>query len=174
RMGHLIDDMLSLSRVSRVPLSKEHVDLSSIATSLAVELQEREPDRRVEFVIQDGVIGLGDFRFLSIVLENLLANAFKFTSTREIGRIEFGCEVVAGEHAYFVRDNGVGFDMAFSEQLFIPFQRLHTDAEFPGSGIGLATIKRIVGRHGGQVRAHGEVDRGTTVHFTLGAIDEHH
>jgi PAS domain S-box-containing protein len=172
RMGHLIDDMLSLSRVSRVDLSNEQVDLSAIATSLCVELQEREPDRQVEFVIHDGVAARGDFRFLSIVLENLLANAFKFTSKCATARIEFGREVVNGEDAYFVRDDGVGFDMTYSDQLFVPFQRLHSDTEFAGSGIGLATIRRIVGRHGGHAWAHGEVDRGATVYFTLGGIDE--
>jgi PAS domain S-box-containing protein len=169
RMGHLIDDMLSLSRVSRVELDKERVDLSAIATSLAVELQERDPDRRVQFVIEDGLVAQGDFRFLSIVLENLLSNAFKFTSTRATARIEFGREAVDGEDAYFVRDDGVGFDMAYSDQLFTPFQRLHTEAEFPGSGIGLATIRRVVARHDGRAWAHGELDRGATVYFTLGA-----
>jgi PAS domain S-box-containing protein len=174
RMGHLIDDMLALSRVSRFELGREQVDLSAIATSLAVELQEREPDRHVEFVIHDGVAGLGDFRFLSIVLDNLFANAFKFTSKRATARIEFGRELVNGENAYFVRDDGVGFDMTYSDQLFVPFQRLHTDTEFPGSGIGLATIRRIVGRHGGHAWAHGEIDRGATVYFTLGESDEQH
>jgi PAS domain S-box-containing protein len=168
RMGHLIDDMLSLSRVSRVEISREQVDLSAMATSVAVVLQDREPDRNVEFVIQDGLAALGDFRFLSIVLENLLANAFKFTSTRATARIEFGRELEDGEDAYFVRDDGVGFDMTYADQLFVPFQRLHTDTEFPGSGIGLATIRRIIGRHGGRAWAHGEVDRGATVYFTLG------
>jgi light-regulated signal transduction histidine kinase (bacteriophytochrome) len=168
-MGHLIDDMLSLSRVSRVELDKERVDLSAIATSLAVELQEREPDRQVKFVIADGLVAQGDFRFLSIVLENLLSNAFKFTSTRATARIEFGREAVDGEDAYFVRDDGVGFDMAYSDQLFTPFQRLHTEAEFPGSGIGLATIRRVVARHDGRAWAYGELDRGATVYFTLGA-----
>jgi PAS domain S-box-containing protein len=168
RMGHLIDDMLSLSRVSRVELGKEQVDLSAIATSLAVELQEREPGRKVKFVIQDGLVAYGDFRFLSIVLENLLSNAFKFTSTRATARIEFGREAIDGEDAYFVRDDGVGFDMTYSDQLFVPFQRLHTEAEFPGSGIGLATIRRVVARHAGRVWAHGELDRGATVYFTLG------
>jgi PAS domain S-box-containing protein len=170
RMGHLIDDMLSLSRVSRVELSSEQVDLSAIATSLAIELQEREPDRNVEFVIQDDLVGPGDFRFLSMVLENLLANAFKFTSTRETAHIEFGRELIDGEDAYFVQDDGVGFDMTYADQLFVPFQRLHTDAEFPGSGIGLATVRRIVGRHGGRVWARSEIDRGATVYFTLGEL----
>jgi light-regulated signal transduction histidine kinase (bacteriophytochrome) len=171
-MGHLIDDMLSLSRVSRVELGREPVDLSAMATSLAVELREREPDRRVEFVIHDDLSALGDFRFLSIVLENLLANAFKFTSKRATARIEFGRELVNGENAFFVRDDGVGFDMTYADQLFVPFQRLHTDTEFPGSGIGLATIRRIVGRHGGRVWANGEVGHGATIYFTLGATDD--
>jgi PAS domain S-box-containing protein len=174
RMGHLIDDMLSLSRVSRFELSREQMDLSAIATSLAVELQEREPDREVEFVIHDGVTALGDFRFLSIVLENLLANAFKFTSKSATARIEFGRKLIDGESAYFVRDDGVGFDMAYAEQLFVPFQRLHTATDFPGSGIGLATIRRIIVRHGGRVWAHGEIGRGATMYFTLGEVDEGH
>jgi PAS domain S-box-containing protein len=174
RMGHLIDDMLSLSRVSRFELSREQMDLSAIATSLSVELQEREPDRHVEFVIHDGVTALGDFRFLSIVLENLLANAFKFTSKSATARIEFGRELVDGENAYFVRDDGAGFDMTYAEQLFVPFQRLHTVTEFPGSGIGLATIRRIITRHGGRVWAHGEIDRGATMYFTLGETDDSH
>ena len=173
RMGVLIDDMLSLSRVNRVELIREHVDLSAIARSVASELQEREPGRQVEFVIDDGVASSCDSRFLRIVLENLLANAFKFTSTRANARIEFGREQVNGEDAFFVRDNGVGFDMTYADQLFVPFQRLHTGSEFPGSGIGLATIQRIVRRHGGSAWAHGEVGRGATIHFTLGRIDEH-
>jgi PAS domain S-box-containing protein len=174
RMGVLIDDMLSLSRVSRVELIHAQVDLSAIATSVAAEVQEREPGRQVDFVIPAGVAALGDSRFLRIVLENLLANAFKFTSTRAIARIEFGSEQVNGEDAYFVRDDGVGFDMTYADQLFVPFQRLHTGSEFPGSGIGLATIQRIVRRHGGRAWADGEVGRGATVYFTLGGIDEHH
>ena len=174
RMGHLIDDMLSLSRVSRFELTREQMDLSAIATSLSVELQEREPGREVEFDIHDGVTALGDFRFLSIVLENLLANAFKFTSKSATARIEFGRELIDGENAYFVRDDGVGFDMTYAEQLFVPFQRLHTATEFPGSGIGLATIRRIIARHGGRVWAHGEIDRGATMYFTLGEIDDGH
>ena len=121
-------------------------------------------------MIHDDLVGLGDFRFLSIVLENLLANAFKFTSTRATARIEFGRRLTDGEEAYFVQDNGAGFDMTYADQLFVPFQRLHTDAEFPGSGIGLATVRRIVGRHSGRVWAHGEVDRGATVYFTLGEL----
>jgi PAS domain S-box-containing protein len=168
RMGVLIDDMLSLSRVSRVEMSRVRVDMSAIATSITAELQEREPGREVEFVIEDGVMALGDPRFLRIVLENSLANAFKFTSTRPAARIEFGREEVDGEVVYFVRDNGVGFDMAYSDQLFVPFHRLHREIDFPGSGIGLATIRRVVGRHGGRAWAHGQVGRGATFHFTLG------
>ena len=172
RMGVLIDDMLSLSRVSQVGLLHEQVDLSAIASSLAAELQEREPGRQVDFVIPAGVSGPGDSRFLRIVLENLLPNAFKFTATGASARIEFGSEQVDGAEAYFVRDDGVGFDMAYADQLFVPFQRLHAGTEFPGSGIGLATIQRIVRRHGGRAWAHGEIGRGATVYFTLGRSDE--
>ena len=168
RMGILIDDMLSLSRVSRVEMSGSPVDLSAIATEIAAELQEREPARQVAFVIEDDVMALGDPRFLRIVLENSLSNSFKFTATRPAARIEFGREEIDGEVAYFVRDDGVGFDMAYSDQLFAPFHRLHSAKEFPGSGIGLATIRRIVSRHGGRALAHGEVGRGATVYFTLG------
>lgn len=172
RMGVLIDDILNLSRISRVEPGHEPVDLSAIATSVAAEMREREPARQVEFVIQEQLTGLGDSRFLSIVFENLFANAFKFTSTHETARIEFGREHMDGEDAYFVRDDGVGFDMAYADQLFIPFHRLHKQADFPGSGIGLATIRRIVHRHGGRTWAHGEVNGGATVYFTLGDIDE--
>jgi light-regulated signal transduction histidine kinase (bacteriophytochrome) len=173
RMGILIDDMLSLSRVSRVEMTPSPVDLSSIATSIAVELQEREPGRKVEFVIQDDVTALGDPRFLRIVLENALANSFKFTAGHPKARIEFGRSEIDGEDAYFVRDDGAGFDMAYADLLFAPFHRLHSAKEFPGSGIGLATIRRIVARHGGRVWAHGEVDRGATIYFSLGGhIDQ--
>jgi light-regulated signal transduction histidine kinase (bacteriophytochrome) len=123
-------------------------------------------------VIEDGVMARGDSRFLSIVFENLYANALKFTSTHANARIEFGCEQIDGESVYFVRDDGVGFDMAYSDQLFVPFHRLHTQTDFPGSGIGLATIRRIVRRHGGRTWAHGEVDQGATVYFTLGELHE--
>ena len=172
RMGLLIDDILNLSRISRVEPGHERVDLSAIATSTAADMREREPDRDVEFVIEDGVLARGDSRFLSIVFENLYANSLKFTSTHANARIEFGCEQIDGESAYFVRDDGVGFDMAYSDQLFVPFHRLHTQTDFPGSGIGLATIRRIVRRHGGRTWAHGEVDQGATVYFTLGELHE--
>jgi PAS domain S-box-containing protein len=172
RMGTLIDDMLSLSRVARVELIQENVDLSAIALSVASELQEREPDRQVDFVVDDGMVATCDSRFLRIVLENLLGNAFKFTSTRTTARIEFGYEEVRGENAFFVRDNGVGFDMTYADQLFIPFQRLHTGSDFPGSGIGLTTVQRIMRRHGGRAWAYGEVGQGATFYFTLGEIDD--
>jgi PAS domain S-box-containing protein len=172
RMGLLIDDILNLSRISRVEPGHEHVDLSAIATSTAADMREREPDRTVEYVIEDGVMARGDSRFLSIVFENLYANALKFTSTHANARIEFGCEQIDGESVYFVRDDGVGFDMAYSDQLFVPFHRLHTQTDFPGSGIGLATIRRIVRRHGGRTWAHGAVNQGATVYFTLGELNE--
>ena len=171
RMGFLIDDMLSLSYVSRVELNHECVDLSAVATSIAAELRERDPRRQVEFVIEAGVTASGDLRFLRIVLENLLANAFKFTSTHAAARIEFGRDEVDGEDVYFVRDDGVRFDMAYADQLFVPFHRLHREIDFPGSGIGLATVRRVVRRHDGRTWAHGEVGRGATVYFTLGEPD---
>jgi len=144
-----------------------------MATTIAAELQDREPGRQVEFVVGDHVTADGDGRFLRIVLENLLANAFKFTATRPVARIEFGRELMDGEDVFFVRDDGVGFDMAYADQLFVPFHRLHSESDFPGSGIGLATISRIARRHGGRTWAHGEVDRGATVYFTLGGSVEH-
>jgi PAS domain S-box-containing protein len=173
RMGTLIDDMLSLSRVSRVELNRTSVDMSAMATTVAAELQDREPGRQVEFAVGDHVTADGDGRFLRIVLENLFANAFKFTATRTTARIEFGHERVDGEDVFFVRDDGVGFDMAYADQLFVPFHRLHSESDFPGSGIGLATISRIARRHGGRSWAYGEVDRGATVYFTLGGSVDH-
>jgi light-regulated signal transduction histidine kinase (bacteriophytochrome) len=147
--------------------------MSAMATTVAAELQDREPGRQVEFAVGDHVTADGDGRFLRIVLENLFANAFKFTATRTTARIEFGHERVDGEDVFFVRDDGVGFDMAYADQLFVPFHRLHSESDFPGSGIGLATISRIARRHGGRTWAYGEVDRGATVYFTLGGSVEH-
>ncbi len=167
RMGILIDDLLSLSQVSRATLTDEHVDLSEIASSIAAELQALDTERSAEFSIEAGLTATGDRRLLRIALENLLGNAFKFTSGRATGHIEFAREQLDGRDAYFVRDDGAGFDMTYADQLFVPFQRLHTASEFPGTGIGLATVRRVVGRHGGRVWAHGEPDHGATIHFTL-------
>jgi PAS domain S-box-containing protein len=168
RMGQLIDDLLKLSRVTRSEMHSQQVDLSAMIQSIATELQEMEPDRRVEFIIQPDLIVNGDARLLRIVLENLLNNAWKFTSKEEQARIVFGCEATDNESVFFVHDNGAGFDMAYNDKLFGTFQRLHTTQEFAGTGIGLATVRRIIRRHGGRIWAKGEVNQGATFYFTIG------
>ena len=189
RMGQLINDMLNLSRITRADLNARPVDLSLLAREVAAELGARDPQRQVEFVIADGLTVQGDEQLLRIALENLLANAWKFTGTRpkaviEVGRLtpaEF--ESQGGDWAahiglperpqpstmvYYVRDNGVGFDMAYAERLFAPFQRLHAMHEFPGTGIGLAIVQRVVARHNGLVWVHARLGQGATFCFTLG------
>jgi signal transduction histidine kinase len=167
RMGQLIDDMLRLSRVTRVEMIIEKVNISEVAQVVAHELQKTEPERRVEFIIQKGISLKGDVNLLKIVLENLLDNAWKFTGKNPETRIEFGSMQRDGESVYFVRDNGAGFDMAYADKLFVPFQRLHSIAEFPGTGIGLAIVQRIVRRHGGNIWAEAEVGKGATFYFTI-------
>ena len=167
RMARLIDDMLKLSRVTRSEMRNERVDLSGLAREVAGSLKEGQPGRDVDFVIQDGLTATGDPRLLRQALENLLGNAWKFTARRERAKIEFGTAEREGRKVYFVRDDGAGFDMTYAGKLFGPFQRLHSDADFPGTGIGLATVQRIVHRHGGKVWAEGEPDKGATVYFTL-------
>lgn len=168
RMGRLIDDLLALSRVTRAELVREPVDLSELARSVTAELQKVEPQRRVQTAIDAGIIAQGDARLLRIALENLLGNAWKFTAKRAESRVELGVTSSDGDRAYFIRDNGAGFDMAYASKLFGVFQRLHSADEFEGTGIGLATVQRIVNRHGGRVWAVGEVDHGATIFFTLG------
>ncbi len=169
RMAELIDDMLELSRVSRAELRRVPVDLSAMAADVVGELRRSEPDRAVEVVIAAGVTVEGDPHLLRIVMENLLGNAWKFTVRRAGARIEFGGELQEGVPACYVRDNGAGYDEQFAAKLFGAFQRLHSAEEFPGTGIGLATVQRIVHRHGGRVWAEGRVDFGATFHFTLRA-----
>jgi two-component system, NtrC family, sensor kinase len=169
RMGHLIDAMLTLSRVTSAGLQRKPVDLGLLATSVATQLRATQPERHVEFIIPEGVEVMGDPRLLHALLENLLGNAWKFTRERTRAIIELGVLDHAGSPVYSIRDNGAGFDMAHASKLFAPFQRLHAASEFAGTGIGLATVKRIVDRHGGRVWAEGEVDRGAAVHFTLAA-----
>jgi light-regulated signal transduction histidine kinase (bacteriophytochrome) len=166
-MGRLIDDLLLLSRVARGQIQRSRVDLTAIAQSVAARLQEAEPERQVEFAAQAGLAAQGDARLLEIVLSNLLGNAWKFSGTRPLARVEFGQTNVDGRPAYFVRDNGVGFDMTYAEKLFGAFQRMHKASEFPGTGIGLATVRRVIHRHGGRVWAETQVDRGATFYFTL-------
>ena len=166
-MSELIDDVLYLSRVTTADLREQDVNLSAIAALILNRLQESEPTRKVETKIRPAVLVTGDGQLLRIALENLLENAWKFTSKQNDARIEFGVTQAAGEPTYFVRDNGAGFDMTYTDRLFGPFQRLHRQGEFPGSGIGLATVQRIIHRHGGRVWAEGLVGQGATFQFTL-------
>ncbi|MBJ6800483.1 sensor histidine kinase [Geomonas propionica] len=166
RMGDLIDDLLELSRIGRSELSRVTVSLSELAFGIGCKLQDAEPERRVDLLIEPGLQVEGDRLLLELMLENLVGNAWKYSSVRERARIELGCCVLGDRDAFFVKDNGVGFDMAYQDKLFGAFQRLH-GAEFEGTGIGLATVKRIVERHGGAVWAQGVVDQGATVYFTL-------
>jgi light-regulated signal transduction histidine kinase (bacteriophytochrome) len=170
-MGQLIDGLLTLSRVTRAELKLTSVDLSELVRRIASRFQAADPTRQVEFVIQEGLTQTGDATLLPVLLENLLGNAWKFTSKREHARIEFGRteREEKGKSEYFVRDNGAGFDMAYADKLFGAFQRLHSTSEFEGTGIGLATVERVVRRHGGTIRAEGAVDRGATFYFTLDA-----
>ncbi|OGP12758.1 MAG: hypothetical protein A2052_08240 [Deltaproteobacteria bacterium GWA2_54_12] len=168
RMGQLIDDLMNLSFVMRAEVSLGAVDLSAIALSIASDLEKADPERKSDFVIEKGLAARGDERLLRMVVENLLGNAWKFTSKRDGPRIEFRrCGEEAGKDVFCVRDNGVGFNMAHSDRLFHPFQRLHSQDEFPGTGIGLATVKQIVQRHGGSVWAEGKTGEGAVFYFTL-------
>ena len=167
RMAELIDDLLRLSRVGRSEFRRESVDLSRLARDVVDELRQANPDREVQVNVHDHVIASGDARLMKITLENLIGNAWKFTSKVNTPVIEFGTDNVGGAFIYFVRDNGAGFDMKYSQRLFSAFQRLHSDKEFPGTGIGLATVQRIISRHGGRIWVDAEVDKGATFHLTL-------
>jgi light-regulated signal transduction histidine kinase (bacteriophytochrome) len=167
RMQQLIDDLLKLSRLTRGDFSRQPVNLSSLAKRIAAELQSASPQHQAAVEIAPDMVVQGDENLLKIVLENLLNNAFKFTSRREQAAIQVGVLEQEGKQVYFVRDNGAGFDMNYADRLFAPFHRLHSEKEFPGSGIGLATIKRIIHRHGGHVWAEGAVDKGAVFYFTL-------
>ncbi|MBI3810615.1 MAG: hypothetical protein HY283_00175 [Nitrospirae bacterium] len=166
-MAQLIDDLLNLSHVTRAEMRRETVDLSRMAEIAAEALKRMQSDRKAEFVIEKGLTAEGDERLLRVALDNLLGNAWKYTGKRSQARIEFGRTNHDGRSAYFVRDNGAGFDMAYAHKLFGAFQRLHSVSEFPGTGIGLATVQRIIHRHGGQIWADGAVDKGATFYFTL-------
>ncbi|PKN05460.1 MAG: hypothetical protein CVU74_01705 [Deltaproteobacteria bacterium HGW-Deltaproteobacteria-9] len=192
-MGFLIDDLLKLSKVTRIDLHTESVDLSSMVREIAEDYRKNNPARVVEMIIRDGITGRCDPVLMKIVVGNPLDNAWKFTGTNEQARIEFGATVKDdvlvksrfspppaggdegeggirksdGETVYFIRDNGVGFDMAYVDKLFGAFQRLHATEDFPGTGIGLATVRRIIHRHGGRVWAEGEVGKGATFYFTI-------
>jgi len=167
RMGTLIDDLLKLARVTRVEIRTEDVDLSGMAGEIAAELQRATPERLVEFAIAPGLSARGDARLLRVALDNLLRNSWKYTAKQAQPRIEFASIAANGERAFMVRDNGAGFDMQYADKLFGVFQRLHSPAEFEGTGVGLATVRRIITRHGGRIWAEGVVDRGATFYFTL-------
>lgn len=167
RMGELIDSLLKLSRVSRSEMDSQLVDLSEIATEIVEDLRQRQPERVVEVSIQPDAVAQCDPVLLRSVLENLLGNAWKFTGNTDAAHIRFAATRTDGESVYSVSDNGAGFDMAYSNKLFSAFQRLHGQSEFPGIGVGLATVSRIVWRHGGRVWAEGVPDEGATFYFTL-------
>jgi signal transduction histidine kinase len=168
KMSGLIDDLLNLSRVSRAPLRKETIDLTELAHGVVTDLQNRDPAREVAVDIADGLSARGDAPLLTIVLENLLGNAWKYSAKQAAAHISFGRAIKEKEAVFYLRDNGAGFDMAHAGKLFAPFQRLHRDSEFEGTGIGLATAQRIILRHGGRIWAEAVPGAGATFFFTLG------
>ncbi len=167
KMGGLIDDMLTLSRVAMAEMRRERIDLGGMAEEIVSSLKETEPERKVEFVAAKGLTANGDSRLIRVLLGNLIGNAWKFTSKSPNARIELGADYIEGVKVFFVKDNGAGFDMSYADKLFTPFQRLHSESEFGGSGIGLASARRIVARHGGNIWAEASPDKGATVYFTL-------
>ncbi|HEY8945591.1 MAG TPA: ATP-binding protein [Polyangiaceae bacterium] len=169
RMSHLIDDLLQLSRVTRTELSRAELDLSALCTEVLGSLQRSDPDRTVSVSIDPEMRALGDGRLLRIVLENLLGNAWKFTSRKTDARISVTAERMDTTMTIVIADNGAGFDMAYANKLFTPFQRLHSPSEFPGTGVGLATVQRIIRRHGGTISAESKPGQGATFRFSLPA-----
>ncbi len=168
QMGSLIDDLLQLSYVGRGNIEMQEVNLSEIAQDILSKLQKSNPGRNVQLSIRDNLIANGDSRLLAVALDNLLGNAWKFTRHSSQADIEVGCEWQGNRCIFFVRDNGAGFNMAYHDQLFQPFQRLHAAEEFEGNGVGLATVQRIIHRHGGEIWATGKLGQGATFYFTLG------
>ena len=167
RMGQLIEDLLNLSRISRLEILWREVDLSALAGQVAQDLQQRDPEHKVSVSIWDNITVHADQRLLRVALENLLGNAWKFSSKTQEPRIEVGMLQEGERRVIFVRDNGAGFDMAYADKLFGAFQRLHGVHEFPGTGIGLATVQRIVSRHGGRIWCQAAPGKGATFFFTL-------
>jgi PAS domain S-box-containing protein len=167
-MSNLIDDLLELSRLTRSDFKREDVDLSAISSGVLSELAAQEPERKMDVHIQEGITASGDKRLLKVMMDNLVGNAWKYTGKKEKPKIEFGLINNNGESVYFVRDNGAGFDMKYKDKLFGAFQRLHSSQDFPGTGVGLAIVQRIVQRHGGRTWAEAEPDRGATFYFSLG------
>ena len=167
RMATLIDDLLKLARVSRAEMRTERVDLSGMARDVVADIQRTTPDRQVEFAIAPGLEAEGDARLLRVVLDNLLRNGWKYTGKQPQPRVEFTAVDENGDRVFVIKDNGAGFDMKYANKLFGVFQRLHSTAEFEGTGVGLATVRRIINRHGGRIWAEGVVDQGATFYFTL-------
>src|SRR6185437_7761538 len=167
RMSQLIDDLLNLSRATSTPVHRTPIDLSSMARSILDRLRTDDPQRRVDVAIVPGAHLIADEGLMTVVMENLLRNAWKYTSHGDEACIEFGFHDRGAETVYFVRDNGVGFNPRYADRLFRPFQRLHSQQDFPGTGVGLATVERIIARHGGRIWAESEVGRGATFFFTI-------
>ena len=167
RMSQLIDAMLNLARLTRAEIHSQTFDMSAMVKSIFEDLQKMEPDREVECVVANNLLATADPQLIRAVLENLLGNAWKFTRQQPNPRIEFGHGQYKGQAAFFVKDNGAGFDMTYAHKLFGAFQRLHAYTEFPGVGVGLATVHRIIQRHGGQIWPEGAVEEGATFYFTL-------
>jgi PAS domain S-box-containing protein len=167
-MDRLIADLLRLSRIARSEMEYDSVSLTELATDIMLKLKSSEPGRKTEINIAPGMLALGDRDLINLALENLLGNAWKFTGKNGLTRVEMGITESRGKQAFFIRDNGAGFDMNYADRLFLPFQRLHRVTDFPGNGIGLATVQRVIRRHGGEVWAEGKVDEGATFYFTLG------
>ena len=168
RMNSIIDDILALFKISRQEMELSKLDLSEMARLTIKELQSSQPDRSVEVKIQDGLKTEGDARLVSVALGNLLGNAWKYTSKVDHPVIEFGAIKKDGKTIYYVKDNGAGFDMSKADKLFVPFQRLHTEQDFKGTGVGLAIVDKTIKRHNGNVWAEGEVGKGATFYFSLG------
>lgn len=171
-MGQMIDDILALARSTRQELTRERVSLSDYVEAIIGDLRKRDPDRRVTVEIEPNLFVWGDATLLRTVLDNLLSNAWKFTSGKDVARIQFGASSTGDERVFFLRDNGAGFDMAHVDQLFGIFQRLHTVTDFEGTGVGLAIVARLVGRQGGRVWAEGEVNKGASLYFTLDSEED--
>jgi light-regulated signal transduction histidine kinase (bacteriophytochrome) len=168
KMSGLIDDLMKLSKISRAALQKEMINLTELARAVVTDLQNREPSREVAVEIPDGIYARGDAALIIIVLTNLLGNEWKYSSKQSAAHIEFGNTTKGKETVFYIRDNGAGFDMAHAGKLFVPFQRLHRDSEFEGTGIGLATVQRIISRHYGRIWAEAQPGAGATFFFTLG------
>lgn len=167
KMNEFVDALLSLANVSQTELRFKSVDLSALAAGILSDLQAQSPERAAHVVIQQGMVAQGDERLLQVAMENLIGNAWKFSGKKERGEISVTAQVVSGDTVYCVHDNGAGFDMEYAEKLFGNFQRLHTHAEFPGTGIGLVNVRRIVERHGGRIWATAVEGKGATFKFTL-------